>query len=105
MDPEAIGTAIQVKKDMDQKSNSKRLRATRIGRVVSSSMEKSIVVTVERTVRHRLYRKTLRRSSRFMAHDAENQCQVGDKVMIEETRPMSKRKRWVLKEVIEKAKV
>lgn len=63
------------------------------------------MVSVERLVTHRLYRKTLRRSSRFMAHDAENACQVGDKVLIEETRPMSKRKCWVLKEVLEKVKV
>ena len=90
---------------MDQKSKSKRHRATRIGRVVSNAMEQSVVVSVERLVTHRLYRKTLRRSTRFMAHDAENECQVGDKVLIEETRPMSKRKCWVLKEVLQKAKV
>ena len=90
---------------MEQKSKSTRHRATRIGRVVSNSMEQSIVVSVERLVTHRLYRKTLRRSSRFMAHDGENACQVGDKVLIEETRPISKRKCWVLKEVLEKAKV
>lgn len=90
---------------MEQKSKSKQHRATRVGRVVSNSMEQSIVVSVERLVTHRLYRKTLRRSSRFMAHDAENACQVGDKVLIEETRPMSKRKCWVLKEVLEKVKV
>jgi len=68
-------------------------------------MEQSVVVSVERLVTHRLYRKTLRRSTRFMAHDAENECQVGDKVLIEETKPMSKRKCWVLKEVLQKAKV
>jgi small subunit ribosomal protein S17 len=90
---------------MDQKSKSKRHRATRIGRVVSNAMEQSVVVSVERLVTHRLYRKTLRRSTRFMAHDAENECQVGDKVLIEETKPMSKRKCWVLKEVLQKAKV
>ena len=81
-----------------------RKQATRSGRVVSNSMEKSIVVAVDRLVRHPLYRKTLRRTSKFMAHDNENQCQVGDKVLIEETRPLSKKKRWRLKEVLEKAK-
>ena len=62
------------------------------------------MVAINRLVRHPLYRKTLRRTSKFMAHDEENQCQVGDKVLIEETRPISKRKRWRLKEVLEKAK-
>ena len=62
------------------------------------------MVAVDRLVRHPLYRKTMRRTSKFMAHDNENQCQVGDKVLIEETRPLSKRKRWRLKEVLEKAK-
>jgi small subunit ribosomal protein S17 len=90
---------------MEQQTTKSRKRATRTGRVVSDSMEKSIVVAVHRLVRHPLYRKTLRRTSKFMAHDEENQCQVGDKVLIEETRPISKRKRWRLKEVLEKAKV
>ncbi len=89
---------------MEQQTKRIRKQATRTGRVVSNSMEKSIVVAVDRLVRHPLYRKTLRRTSRFMAHDNENQCQVGDKVLIEETRPLSKRKRWRLKEVLEKAK-
>ncbi len=89
---------------MEQQTKKIRKQATRTGRVVSNSMEKSIVVAVDRLVRHPLYRKTLRRTSRFMAHDGENQCQVGDKVLIEETRPLSKKKRWRLKEVLEKAK-
>ncbi len=79
-------------------------RATKVGRVVSSSMEKSVVVAVDRLVKHRLYKKTIRRTSRFMAHDESNECHVGDKVRIEETRPLSKRKRWLVKEVIQKAK-
>ena len=89
---------------MEQQTKRSRKQATRTWRVVSNSMEKSIVVAVDRLVRHPLYRKTLRRTSKFMAHDNENQCQVGDKVLIEETRPLSKRKRWRLKEVLEKAK-
>ena len=89
---------------MEQQTKRSRKQATRTGRVVSNSMEKAIVVAVDRLVRHPLYRKTLRRTSKFMAHDNENQCQVGDKVLIEETRPLSKKKRWRLKEVLEKAK-
>jgi small subunit ribosomal protein S17 len=89
---------------MEQQTRRSRKRATRTGRVVSDSMQKSIVVAVSRLVRHPLYRKTLRRTSKFMAHDEENQCRVGDKVLIEETRPISRRKRWRLKKVLEKAK-
>lgn len=91
---------------MEQQEDKKqRTAATRVGYVVSNAMNKSIVVTVDRLVKHPLYRKTLRRSSKFMAHDEENTCQVGDKVLIEETRPLSKRKRWRLIEVLERAKV
>lgn len=90
---------------MEQQTKKIRIRATRRGRVVSDAMEKSIVVSVDRLVKHPLYRKTMRRKSRFMAHDEENQCRVGDKVLIEETRPISKKKRWRLKEVLEKAEV
>ncbi len=79
-------------------------RKSKIGSVVSSKMNKSIVVSVERLVRHPLYRKYFRKTSKFMAHDEENQCQVGDTVKIVETRPLSKLKRWRLLEVIEKAK-
>ena len=79
-------------------------RKSKIGSVVSNKMDKSIVVSVERLVRHSLYKKYFRKTSKFMAHDEENQCQVGDTVKIVETRPLSKLKRWRLVEVIEKAK-
>ena len=79
-------------------------RKSKIGSVVSNKMDKSIVVSVERLVRHPLYRKYFRKTSKFMAHDQENQCQIGDTVKIVETRPLSKLKRWRLVEVIEKAK-
>ena len=79
-------------------------RKSKIGNVVSNKMDKSIVVSVERLVRHPLYRKYFRKTSKFMAHDQENQCQIGDTVKIVETRPLSKLKRWRLVEVIEKAK-
>ncbi len=90
---------------MEQQTTKRQTKTTRRGRVVSNSMEKSIVVAVDRLVMHPLYRKTIRRTSKFMAHDEQNQCQVGDKVVIEETRPLSKRKRWRLKEVLDKAEV
>jgi small subunit ribosomal protein S17 len=79
------------------------VRATKVGRVVSDAMNKSIVVEVERHVEHRRYRRTIKRTSRFMAHDEGNAAKAGDRVRIEETRPMSKRKRWVLKEVLVRA--
>jgi small subunit ribosomal protein S17 len=66
------------------------------GTVVSNSMEKSAVVMVERTVKHPRYHKYVKRRNKFMAHDAENACSVGDKVVIEESRPLSRRKRWVV---------
>lgn len=78
-------------------------RASKVGRVVSDSMNKSIVVEVERRFEHGRYKRTVRRSSRFMAHDESNAAKAGDRVRIEETRPMSKRKRWILREVIVRA--
>ncbi len=88
---------------MEQQATRPR-RATKTGRVVSNAMEKSVVVAVDRLVKHPLYRKTIRRTSKFMAHDESNDCRVGDKVAIRETRPLSKRKRWVVIEVLERAK-
>jgi len=77
---------------------------TKIGRVVSDSMEKSVVVKVEYLVSHPLYKKRIKKSSKFMAHDEKNVCSIGDKVKIAETRPLSKRKRWRVIEIIEKSK-
>ncbi len=77
---------------------------TKIGRVVSDSMEKSVVIKVEYLVSHPLYKKRIKKSSKFMAHDEKNVCNLGDKVKIAETRPLSKRKRWRVIEVIEKSK-
>ena len=77
---------------------------TKIGKVVSDSMEKSIVVKVEYLVSHPLYKKRIKKSTKFMAHDEKNSCGVGDKVKIAETRPLSKRKRWRVTEILEKAK-
>ena len=78
----------------------KKLRKIRQGIVVSDGMNQSIVVLVERTVRHPLYKKVIRRSKKYMAHDQENTCKVGDVVRITECRPMSRRKRWRLLEVV-----
>lgn len=76
----------------------------KIGKVVSNKMDKTAVVITETLVPHRLYKKTLCRTTKYMVHDEENACQPGDKVRIVETRPLSKNKRWRLLEVIEKAK-
>ncbi len=80
------------------------VRKTRVGVVVSNKMDKTIVVAVERLVKHPLYHKYIKQTTKFKAHDEENTCNVGDKVRIMETRPLSKDKRWRLVEVIERAK-
>ena len=82
----------------------RNLRKEKIGLVVSNKMEKSIVVEVERKIRHPKYGKFVKKSSRFFAHDEKNECSEGDKVRIAETRPLSKNKCWRLVEIIEKAK-
>ncbi|MBA3642529.1 MAG: 30S ribosomal protein S17 [Chloroflexia bacterium] len=76
-------------------------RTQKVGRVVSDKMEKTVIVAVDSVRRHPLYRKRITRTSRFFAHDAENRCKPGDIVRIEETRPLSKRKRWIVREVIQ----
>jgi small subunit ribosomal protein S17 len=73
------------------------------GTVVSDKMDKTVVVMVERLVKHRLYHKYIRRRAKFAAHDQENACRVGDKVLITESRPLSRTKRWRVTRVIEKA--
>ena len=82
----------------------RNLRKERIGVVTSNKMEKSIVVSIERKVKHALYGKFLKKTSKFVAHDAENSCNEGDTVRIMETRPLSKNKNWRLVEIIERAK-
>ena len=78
-------------------------RSEVVGVVVSDKMEKGVIVTVERQVRHGVYGKTQRRSSRFVAHDEANDAKVGDRVTIVASRPMSRRKRWVLTRIVERA--
>ncbi len=84
--------------------NERNLRKTRVGKVVSDKMDKTIVVLIEDNVKHPLYGKIMKRSIKLKAHDENNECRIGDKVEIMETRPLSKDKRWRLVEVIEKAK-
>ena len=80
------------------------LRKKKIGRVVSDEMDKTIVVAVETKVRHPLYGKTMNRTTKFKAHDENNEANMNDRVLIMETRPLSKDKRWRLVEIVERAK-
>jgi small subunit ribosomal protein S17 len=82
----------------------RNLRKVRIGIVVSNKMKKTITVAIERRVPHPIYKKYFKKTTKLMAHDEQQVCQIGDKVKIMETRPLSKRKRWRLVEIVEKAK-
>lgn len=79
-------------------------RKIRIGKVVSNKMQKTIIVAVERQVAHPLYKKYFKKTTKFVAHDEQNTCKIGDVVRIMETRPLSARKRWRLVEILERAK-
>jgi small subunit ribosomal protein S17 len=85
-------------------TENRAFRKTRIGQVVSDKMDKTIVVAIEDSVRHPLYKKTLKRTLKLKAHDENNECGIGDTVEVMETRPLSKDKRWRLIRIIEKAK-
>jgi small subunit ribosomal protein S17 len=82
----------------------RNLRKTRVGKVVSDKMDKTIIVAIEDNVKHPLYKKVVKHTVRFKAHDENNQCNIGDRVLVMETRPISKDKRWRLVEILEKAK-
>ena len=82
----------------------RNLRKTRVGKVVSDKMDKTIVVAIQDNVRHPLYNKIVKRTYKLKAHDEENTCNVGDTVKVMETRPLSKDKRWRLVEIVERAK-
>ena len=84
--------------------NTRAVRKTRIGQVVSDKMDKTIVVAIEDSVQHPLYKKILKRTYKLKAHDENNECGIGDTVEVMETRPLSKDKRWRLVRIIEKAK-
>ena len=82
----------------------RNLRKTRVGKVVSDKMDKTVVVAIQDNVKHPLYKKIIKRTVKFKAHDEQNACGVGDTVMIMETRPLSKDNRWRVVEIVEKAK-
>ena len=82
----------------------RNLRKTRIGKVISNKMDKTIVVAVGNNVRHPLYNKIVKTTYKLKAHDENNECQIGDRVKVMETRPLSKDKRWRLVEIVEKVK-
>ena len=84
--------------------NTRAFRKTRVGKVVSDKMDKTIVVAIADSVQHPLYKKIIKRTYKLKAHDENNECRVGDTVRVMETRPLSKDKRWRLVEIIEKAK-
>ena len=84
--------------------NTRAFRKTRVGQVISDKMDKTIVVAVEDSVQHKLYKKIIKRTYKLKAHDENNECGIGDTVKVMECRPLSKDKRWRLVEIIEKAK-
>lgn len=86
-------------------SETKKIKKSRTGTVVSNKMEKSIVVRVERTVKHKFYGKYIKKSVKYLADDPDNTCNIGDIVSIEECRPLSKKKRWRLRDIIREAVV
>ena len=94
-----VATAPQEKKE-----SGRAQRKTKIGKVISNKMQKSVVISVERQIKHPLYGKYVKKTSTFMAHDENNDAKEGDTVLIMETRPLSARKRWRLVEIIERAK-
>lgn len=79
------------------------IRKTMVGTVVSNRMDKTVVVLVQRLVKHPLYQKYTRRQARYKAHDEKNECGIGDRVLLIETRPLSREKRWRVKEILERA--
>jgi len=83
--------------------NTRGMKRQVTGTIVSNKMDKTVVVMVERLVKHPLYKKYIRRQHKYMAHDKENECQIGDQVLITQSRPLSKTKRWRVSRIIEKA--
>ena len=85
-------------------TETRNLRKTRVGIVVSDKMDKTIVVAIQDNVKHKVYNKIIKRTTKIHAHDEKNECSIGDKVEVMETRPLSKTKRWRLVQIIEKVK-
>jgi small subunit ribosomal protein S17 len=88
---------------MSTEEKKRGIRKSQVGVVTSAAMQKTVTVAVDRLVQHPLYKKTLRKTSKFLAHDEENSCKIGDRVRIVETRPLSARKRWRVVEIVSKA--
>lgn len=101
---EESGDVVAATEDVEAEEKGPGRRKIRTGLVVSNKMQKSIVVKVVRRVRHPMYKKYFNKSKKYMAHDENNECKIGDTVRIVETRPLSSRKRWNLDAVVEKAK-
>ncbi len=93
----------QVQDTNDSATPQRGRRQVLTGTVVSDKMDKTVIVTVERTIMHRLYQRYMKRSVKYAAHDERNECNVGDKVVIVSSRPLSKRKRWRVREIVERA--
>ena len=91
-------------KDTNETAEKSKSQRTKTGVVVSNKMQKTVVVAVENLVRHGMYQKYVKRTSKFLAHSEQADINIGDRVIIEETRPLSKRKRWNVREVIERAR-
>lgn len=89
---------------LKKKTSHSGMRKTRIGKVLSNKMDKTIIVSEEKRIMHPIYKKYFKKTTKFAAHDAKNQCDIGDKVKIMETRPLSKTKRWRVVEIVEKVK-
>lgn len=89
--------------DVAEKTRDVAPRTQKVGRVVSDKMDKTVVVAVDYVRRHPLYHKRITRTSKFKAHDANNECKTGDIVRIEETRPISKNKNWIVREIVERS--
>jgi small subunit ribosomal protein S17 len=84
-------------------NNVRKTRTSKVGTVVSNAMDKTVVIKVESVVKHKLYHRFVQRSRKFMAHDEENACKIGDRVQIVECRPLSRHKRWRVSQVLERA--
>lgn len=105
MSNEVMNTDIDKTPNIAKLEEKKRgKRKLRVGKVISTKMQKSISVMIEKTVKHPVYKKYYKKTSKFMAHDEKNECKVGDVVKIMETKPYSKNKRWRLVEILERAK-
>jgi small subunit ribosomal protein S17 len=89
---------------MAEQEETQRIRQTLTGTVVSDKMDKTVTVAVERTIMHRLYKRFVKRTSKFAVHDENNECKVGDRVTIIASRPLSKTKRWRVSQIVERAK-